>query len=500
MAPAVNLLAAMGPLQNAVHVDACWGLPVVTALSSFLLSIPQLNSGIFFVLYIDEMGATREAASWPKSIILGVTQLTGLLVGAIQHKVPILTLQLVGASLAPLSIIVSAFSPNMLWMSVTFGFFYGMFRGLLQIATSVYLVLYFNRYRSVALGFTSAVGTLAGVAGPALLMSLDSAYGLKGTLLVTGGVMLNLIPLTVMLRSPRPINWPSCRWCSNVKERQKITTALPEVRAEEPASRSLSNTFPQSSKYEERGAAARLGALEDVRTGKVASELSTRPEPQSSRSDDISQEMLGNNKAVLLQTVSLLGEPSFYVLLVAALAADFTFPVLGSTIADYGRDKGMKSEEAEHIITLLSAGGVCGHVIIPFIGDKLQCERSVLAALACALIGLCFLITPHVGSFASMGAVTFVGGVQFGYLVTIKLVLIADYLGVRRMALSSGLMGAASLPLIFAEPSILGIFRDAGGSYDNLYRICGGINLFATILLSAQACFDVRKARTLKMT
>ncbi|XP_077532368.1 uncharacterized protein LOC144144710 isoform X3 [Haemaphysalis longicornis] len=128
MAPAVNLLAAMGPLQNAVHVDACWGLPVVTALSSFLLSIPQLNSGIFFVLYIDEMGATREAASWPKSIILGVTQLTGLLVGAIQHKVPILTLQLVGASLAPLSIIVSAFSPNMLWMSVTFGFFYGIFR------------------------------------------------------------------------------------------------------------------------------------------------------------------------------------------------------------------------------------------------------------------------------------------------------------------------------------------------------------------------------------
>ncbi|KAH9377527.1 hypothetical protein HPB48_013038 [Haemaphysalis longicornis] len=63
---------------------------------------------------------------------------------------------------------------------------------------------------------------------------------------------------------------------------------------------------------------------------------------------------------------------------------------------------------------------------------------------------------PHAILFAAVAAVTFIAGIQQGYLATLKPVLVADYLGVQRVAMSWGLMGVAALPLTFCEPAIVG--------------------------------------------
>nr|XP_054923325.1 uncharacterized protein LOC126524519 isoform X2 [Dermacentor andersoni] len=53
----------------------------------------------------------------------------------------------------------------------------------------------------------------------------------------------------------------------------------------------------------------------------------------------------------------------------------------------------------------------------------------------------------------------------------------------------------ASWPLIIATlmTNFMGVFRDTGGSYDNLYRLCGGIDLIAALLLLTPACVRAKR-------
>lgn len=178
------------------------------------------------------------------------------------------------------------------------------------------------------------------------------------------------------------------------------------------------------------------------------------------------------------------------------VAADFTLPIFTSTIVDYSRDKGVPLATAAQLVTFQCLGGFLGRLVIPVIADKVAHSRCPIAALSLALLSLSFLMMPHAGGMWAVAAVTFVTGIQQGYLNAFKPVLAADYLGVESVAVSWGLIGFATLPLLFCEPSIVGAFRDTRGSYDNLYRLCGAVDLFAAILLSAQACYDAKKRRS----
>ncbi|KAH9377529.1 hypothetical protein HPB48_013040 [Haemaphysalis longicornis] len=129
---------------------------------------------------------------------------------------------------------------------------------------------------------------------------------------------------------------------------------------------------------------------------------------------------------------------------------------ISSTIVDYTRDKIVDTERATLVSSILNLGILCGNLLIPFVSDTVVRSRCSVAALTCALLAVCFLVLPHVASFASVSAATFVSGLQMGYIFTLKSVLFADYLGVCSVALSWGLMGVVAVPVLFCEPSIVG--------------------------------------------
>lgn len=95
-----------------------------------LVSIPQTNSGLLFVMFMNAYDVDRQTASWPRTIHTATTSLMGFALGAIQHRVSIHSTILAGALLCPVAIIASAFVPNMAWMSVTLGLLYGAFRDM----------------------------------------------------------------------------------------------------------------------------------------------------------------------------------------------------------------------------------------------------------------------------------------------------------------------------------------------------------------------------------
>ncbi|XP_077534790.1 monocarboxylate transporter 9-like [Haemaphysalis longicornis] len=506
-------------------VDRCWALPFVAACSGFLFGMPQTNSGILYVLFMDKFGASRQTALWPRTIDSITSNFMGFVIAAAQKRLPVYNLIVAGAIVCPLSIVASAFVPNLAWMSVTMGFFYGASVGILLIGQSIYTVSYFEEYRGVATGITFAGVSLSGIVGPAILPPLAQTYTVDGAMILAGGILLNLIPLALMLRNPRPFGRSLCG-CSKTSECPYKHVAATNYGAIKPASHNaicgfssqpahrhhdtssiavyqIGKTRP-SSAFEER-------YLTSLSTEKISSQLIALQSDEmvhntaledsylvSSRTEKLSSPLLSlaeqreSKNTVLDQTLHLFRQPCFYILLVSMVAADFTFHLFTATIVDYARDKGLSLNGAAQLVTCTCAGGLCGHLFLPLVAHKLVSSRSTTASVSFAVVSLCFFVMPSLTGFVSVSIVTFVSGAQQGYIRTLRAVLVADYLGADYVAMSWGIMGFAALPLIFCEPTIVGRFRDAEGSYDNLYRMCGAVDLIAAFVLLIQACCDTR--------
>nr|XP_050028390.1 monocarboxylate transporter 9-like [Dermacentor andersoni] len=359
-----------------------------------------------------------------------------------------------------------------------------------MISTSIYIVSYFDKYRSFATGIQYLGISLSGIIGPSVLSKIAATYGLEGTMLLAGGVTLNLLPLTLLLRHPRPVElrcWR--RWKKNCDIKATAASACVEH---------VDETLLHGAADPHIGSIQ----LEDEDNKEVMTTITTTVAQDSQYGQEVhcsqvsyAPEDRKDKFGVISQVLHVLRMPTFYIILVPVIAADITLPMLAFTIVDYALDKGVPLDFAATLVSCQCAGGFCGRLVIPLLSDRSPRGRCVIGSCSFVLISLCFLLMPHVTNFAAVGAVVFIAGAQQGYLATIKTVLVADYLGVQKVAVCWGIMGLLSMPLTFCEPYIIGAFRDTQGSYDNLYRLCGGVDLVAALLLSVQIFRDSRKRR-----
>ncbi|XP_049519375.1 uncharacterized protein LOC119444543 isoform X1 [Dermacentor silvarum] len=367
-----------------------------------------------------------------------------------------------------------------------------------MISTSIYIVSYFEKYRSFATGIQYLGSSLSGIIGPSMLSKLAATYGLGGTMLLAGGVTLNLLPLTLSLRNPRPVEWRRCR---RSKKNGQVKATLANACVEHVEETLLHGTTERRN--------APVGSVEveveDLKeamteTATTVAQDSRYPQQVGGLQMSYAPEERKERFGVISQVLHVLRTPTFYVILVPIVAADITLPILAFTIVDYAGDKGVSLDVAAILVSCQCAGGFCGRLVIPLISDTTPRGRCVIGSCCFVLISLCFLLMPHIASFAAVATVTFLAGAQQGYLATIKTVLVADYLGVQKVAVCWGIMGLLSMPLIFFQPSIIGAFRDTQGSYDNLYTSCGAVDLVAALLLGLQVCLDSTKMRNKEPT
>lgn len=479
---------------SADHVkDRCWTVPFLAACLSVLFALPQTNGGLFYVMFMEKFGVNREAASWAKTTSALTTCLMGFLIGALQKNVSTYSLILSGAIICPAALIVSSFVPNMPWMCVTFGFIHGVGLGFITIATSMYIVSYFEMYRSFATGLQYLGISLSGVIGPSILSSVATKYGIEGTMLLVGGVTMNLVPLTLLLRHPKPITWHDCRRWKRKHLDEDHMGVKHVVHVHE--------TFLHSTV--ERGVEdvnTRSGDSDDQKEPKAETTLPEGPDTQRESQIRYSQiprvpEEDIKKCGVISQVVDVLRTPTFYMILMPIVSADMTLPLFSCTIVDYAGDKGVPLDVAAVLVSCQCAGGFCGRLVIPLISDRTPSGRCAVGSATFLLIAVCFVVMPHVITLEAIAAVTFIAGAQQGYLATIKTVFVADYLGVNKVAVCWGITGFLSMPVLFCQPYIIGAFRDRQGSYDNLYRLCGAVDVVAALILVVQVFLDLRNRR-----
>lgn len=189
----------------------------------------------------------------------------------------------------------------------------------------------------------------------------------------------------------------------------------------------------------------------------------------------------------------LFTSPTFYVLVIGAIAADFTTIVVHATIVDYALDKGVARKSAEMSMTYCSSTELVGRLLLPLAADLRFVSRTNLVAMCFTAMAATSLALPHTASFASYIPVQVATALFIACVATLKGVLVADSFGADAVPTFWGANGIALIPVLLGNPFITGYFRDTMGSYDNLFRLLAGVQLFTAGVFYTLACFQRKR-------
>ncbi|KAH7955675.1 uncharacterized protein LOC119390603 [Rhipicephalus sanguineus] len=194
-------------------------------------------------------------------------------------------------------------------------------------------------------------------------------------------------------------------------------------------------------------------------------------------------------------TLELLSKPTFYLLVLGAVASDYTALVVQGTIVDYALDKGVERKSAELSMTYCAPTEFVGRLILPLVADFKFIGRTTLAASCFGAMTITSLALPYTVSFTGYIVVEMTTIFFLACVATLKAVLVADNFGAKAVPTFWGANGLALIPLLSANPFITGYFRDKLGSYDNLLRLLAGIQLFTAIVFFALAYVQKRTSK-----
>uniref|UniRef100_V5H3K4 Putative monocarboxylate transporter n=3 Tax=Ixodes ricinus TaxID=34613 RepID=V5H3K4_IXORI len=410
---------------RALAVDTCWSVIVITFIVIFIGVALERSSGLLYVAFMEEFGVNRQTATWPQSLMMCLSGISGLSVGLLQKRYSIRHIAIAGSVVGWIGIMASAFAPNIIWMSITLGVVHSIGSGAMFLAVRMFTIMYFDKFRSVALGVASSGITAAGFVFPKLLLYLRSAYGFPVTLFLVGALSMNSTPLICLLKVPP--------W-SKLERRRGSTSSL----------------RPITSDAVLKNPARILPSLKSTLNTWVIS--------------------------------TMIRSPVFHIVVWSTAATHTLDLMFLSTMTDFSKDKGLSLDDAVWISSCFSATNLLGSLCMPLLADRQYLRRSTLLALTQLMTGAVMVITPLAFTYWSIATIVALASCFVGCSLLLHQVLLADYFGIENFGFLHGVIGMVRAPLQLFNPAIVGIFRDQMGSYDNLYRFQGGLILFSGLL------------------
>ncbi|KAH9377793.1 hypothetical protein HPB48_018929 [Haemaphysalis longicornis] len=365
------------------------------------------------------------------------------------------------------------------------------------VAFAVFTMLYFDKYRATANAIKFVGWSASGVAGPLVLSSLASSYGLGGTLLLSASIALHAVPLVMLVQSPRPLIL-NCLQCTSVtcETRSGQNVTLDEEKSDlqrsvTKSSLSANNRHRSSSHDTEfrkgldtvyqLSTVYSISAVGD--TTAVSTSLpsclcargscicvASRATHKDSKvfcvhntfltMQDQCQQKTPTKQSTLMENLSgqltLFRDPVFYILLTAFALCDCTVSMHTTTTVDYGLDKGIALEDATLVITYSYLGQILGRTLLPWASDTVANGRCKFAVACYCGAAVSYGILSAARSLPVFVALNVTLGLFEGFVTCIRSVLVSEYLGIDRLPAFFGFQGIALLPLCLSEPAIIG--------------------------------------------
>lgn len=428
-----------------------WLVAAACSWCLFWTMIVNRCGGIVFVTMINEMGASRQAASWPFSLLGTVSNIFGLVSGVLLRKLPLRTVSILGSLLVASGILLSVAFYGVIGITLCIGIITSIGQGLIFPSNMVAINAHFKKYRASGSGISYIGGTLVSFIFPPLLVHLNDKFGLHDTLLIVGALTLNAVAGSLLVAKPDDVLGRSRR-------RQPRAVELKGLGKE--------NGYPEKDEQQPLNKVAQNGPQGEQAGG-------------SEKSDRIT---------ALLNELSFMKSPIYYVIVVTGVVFAYNLVMFGVTIVDHGISKGLSKWEAAALLSCYGAGDFVGRISSGILSDKKICHRRDIMAVGFLATSGALVGVIYASSMVLLGAASVVFGLTSGSIMILFSVLLVEYFGLKKLPMAIGfhclVNGLATLP----RPFLIGFFRDSGSSYESMYMLLAAVSLVTSVVWAIE-CF-----------
>ncbi|CAG2215389.1 unnamed protein product [Mytilus edulis] len=174
--------------------DGGWGWFIVVSTG--------LNraAGILYLRFEEKFNKPASITAWVTSLSVSLTLAGGPVASALCNRFSYRWVVVAGGIVLTVSMVISALSPNLYVLFVSYGVIGGIGKTLAYGPGVVIVGMYFSRRRGIAVGLGTSGVALGAFAVPTLVEFSFSEYGYFGAFIIMTGIALQLVVCGFLLR------------------------------------------------------------------------------------------------------------------------------------------------------------------------------------------------------------------------------------------------------------------------------------------------------------
>ncbi|XP_078586113.1 monocarboxylate transporter 13-like [Branchiostoma floridae x Branchiostoma japonicum] len=386
--------------------------------------------GVFFLTFSQQFDGSSAETAWITSILMSVMFFLSPVGTALASTIGFRPTIMLGGVLSAAGYIISGFATRMFHLYLGIGCLTGLGYALTLSPVMAIVGQYFTKRRALANSLTMLGSSVTSMAFPPLFQYLMDEFGLKGALLIIGGIMLHMVVAGALIR---PL------------EAYKDRTGPKKPR---------NSRMNDSDTVLETGTANKCSAAATKFLKTFWAQM--------------------DFKVILIPAVALFLTSLFLVSLGVIVPALYIVP----------RAKQLQIEDyaAASLLSVISIADMVSRLAVGAIPDNSRFSRFDQYGLSLCLLGISNLLFPLAKSYPALVAYAIAHGAFYGAFIPTSLTCVAELVGPKRLPSAIGILmsiqGFASL----AGPPFAGWLYDETKSYDATFLQAGAGFLLAGLL------------------
>ncbi|VDI54652.1 Hypothetical predicted protein [Mytilus galloprovincialis] len=499
-------------------IDGGWAWKVLAGatLTFCVFGATMKGFGVFFNGFIERFNASSVVTS----MISGVLHTTYSIC-----TLPVLTIGLrylttrqcviIASILCSGAFIGGSFASSIDIIVITNGLMAGLAftfcHGPLMYLTGVYFMKRRNLAQAVAVsGFT-----FGGLIFPPIYSYLIKHYGLQGGMLITGGMQLNLIAFSMLLRpktmkgklnlknekDDRDTTQPEASTLlknnniidifkeqSYAGRKRSISLSIPKARIEQ--KQLFENAYSEQHLATDtnKGSLTKIiDTLSNSNISRVLSEctfsislLDFHDKPVSNDSNQsIEKDCSCKNKLV---DFSLFKKPFMWIYALVYCFGRVPAAYLSIFIAPLAREMDTDNSGVAILVALVNACDFIGMVMCGIITDRKIIENHVTVIVTLSLTSVCLMFTPLCKEFWHFVLLSIVSGIGAGGIFALTPPVLVDFLGLENFRSAMGILVLLQGVSLGLSAPFMGFLRDVTGTYVTSFYFMAGCDFLAATI------------------